>query len=165
MLKDGCLLYTDWGKLDDDGYLWFTGRIKDTLKSYGFTGIPEEVESILAHHPVVDEVLVVGVPDKDVGEIIKAIIVPTDDSSQITEEDIIKWCKGKMAGYKRPRLVEFRNDFPRNNVGKVLRRVVVEEERKKALKTQAHKRSIRNCNWWNSPALKGTQSLKVLQYQ
>lgn len=139
VLKDGWLHTGDWGKLDDDGYLWFTGRIKDTLKSYGFTVIPEEVESILAHHPVVNEVLVVGVPDKDVGEIIKAIIVPTDDSSQITEEDIIKWCKGKMAGYKRPRLVEFRNDFPRNNVGKVLRRVVVEEERKKALKTQAHK--------------------------
>jgi long-chain acyl-CoA synthetase len=126
-LKDGWLYTGDLGRLDEDGYLWFSGRSKNMIKSYGFSVIPEEVENILLKHPAVSEALVVGKPEKEVGEAVKAFIVLKEGKENTTPEEIIEWCKGKMAGYKRPRYVEFRKEFPKNATGKILRKAFIEK--------------------------------------
>jgi long-chain acyl-CoA synthetase len=127
VLKDGWLYTGDLGRLDEDGYLWFSGRSKNMIKSYGFSVIPEEVENILLKHPAVSEALVVGKPEKEVGEAVKAFIVLKEGKENTTPEEIIEWCKGKMAGYKRPRYVEFRKEFPKNATGKILRKAFIEK--------------------------------------
>jgi len=120
----------DIGHIDEEGYVIITDRKKDLIIVGGFNCYPREVEEILYTHPKVANAAVVGVPDPKSGEAVKAFIqlVPGETA---TEEEIIEFCKDKMAGYKRPRTVEFRDELPTSVVGKVLRRVLRDEELKK----------------------------------
>ena len=120
----------DIGHVDEDGYLVITDRKKDMILVGGFNVYPREVEDILFTHPKVALAAVVGVPDEKSGETVKAFI-QLKPGENCTEEEIREFCKDNMAGYKRPRTVEFRNDIPVSPIGKVLRRVLRDEERKR----------------------------------
>ena len=119
----------DIGHVDEDGYLLITDRKKDMIIVGGFNVYPREVEDILFQHPKVGLTAVVGVANEKSGEIVKAY-VQLKPGENATEEEILEFCKENMAGYKRPKVVEFRDELPVSNVGKVLRRVLRDEERK-----------------------------------
>lgn len=118
----------DIGHIDKDGYVIITDRKKDLIISGGFNVYPREVEDILYTHEKVELCAVVGVPDKKSGELVKAFI-KLREGETATAEEIHAFCKENMAGYKRPKLIEFRDDIPLSNVGKVLRRVLRDEDR------------------------------------
>jgi len=131
-LVDGWVYTGDMGKFDEDGYLYFLGRKKEMIKVSGFSVFPEEVETFLLQHEAVDKVAVIGAPDVKKGEVIKAFIIPKPEfKGKITAEEIIKWAKEGISSYKVPQAVEFRDELPMSGVGKVLRRVLLEEEEKK----------------------------------
>jgi len=110
----------DLGKMDKDGYFYIEGRSKDMIKYKAYKVMAKEVENKLMEHPAILEVGVVGVPDPNIGETIKAFVVLKKESRDkgITERDIIDWSKDKMAGYKYPRIIEFIKALPRTAVGK-----------------------------------------------
>ena len=118
----------DIGHADEDGYLLITDRKKDMIIVGGFNVYPRDVEDILFQHPKVGLAAVVGVPDAKSGESVKAYIQLKPGESA-TEEEILEFCKENMAGYKRPKAVAFRDELPVSNVGKVLRRVLRDEDR------------------------------------
>jgi len=120
----------DIGHIDEDGYIIITDRKKDLILVGGFNVYPRDVEDILYTHPKVALAAVVGVPDERSGEAVKAFI-QLKPGETATEKEILDWCQDKMAGYKRPKIVEFRESVPVSNVGKVLRRVLRDEELKK----------------------------------
>ena len=124
------LLTGDIGHFDEEGFLVITDRKKDLILVGGFNAYPKEIEEVLYTHPKVALAAVVGVSDKKSGETVKAF-VQLKPGEQATEQEIIEFCKDKMAGYKRPREVEFRDELPTSVVGKVLRRVLRDEERAK----------------------------------
>ncbi len=117
----------DIGHIDEEGYIVITDRKKDMILVGGFNVYPREVEDILFTHPKVELAAVVGVPDEKSGETVKAFIKVMEGQS-MSEEEIRTFCKENMAGYKRPKLIEFRDEIPTSNVGKVLRRVLRDEE-------------------------------------
>jgi long-chain acyl-CoA synthetase len=122
-LRDGWVYTGDIGRFDEDGYLHFLGRIKEMIKCSGYSVFPEDVEVMLLKHPAVAQAGVISIPDPARGESVKAFIVPKPEyKGKITEEDIISWSKEKMAAYKYPRAVEFRESLPATGTGKVLRR-------------------------------------------
>ncbi len=123
------LLSGDIGHIDEEGYLVITDRKKDLILVGGFNCYPREVEEVLYAHPKVALAAVVGVPDAHSGEAVKAFVqlVPGETA---TEEEIVLFCRQRLAGYKTPRSVEFRESLPTSVVGKVLRRVLREEARK-----------------------------------
>ena len=121
----------DIGHVDQDGYVIITDRKKDMILVGGFNVYPREVEDILFTHPKVAIAAVVGVPDAKSGESVKAFI-QLKPGETCTEEELREFCKTNMAGYKRPKMIEFRDTIPVSNVGKVLRRVLRDEERGKA---------------------------------
>ncbi len=125
--KKRFFLTGDIGKIDEDGYILITDRKKDMILVGGFNVYPREVEDILYTHPKIELVAVVGIPDEKSGETVKAFI-KLKEGEAATKEDIIAFSKENMAGYKRPRLIEFRDEIPMSNVGKVLRRVLRDEE-------------------------------------
>jgi len=120
-LRGGWMHTGDAGFLDDDGYLYLQDRVKDMIVSGGENIYPREVEEVLYRHPAVADVAVIGVPDEQFGEAVKALIVLRDGATASAEE-IMEFCKGKLGGYKRPRSVEFRSVLPRNPSGKTLKR-------------------------------------------
>lgn len=124
------LLTGDIGHFDEEGFLVITDRKKDLILVGGFNAYPKEIEEVLYTHPKVALAAVVGVPDEKSGEAVKAF-VQLKPGENATKEEIIAFCKDKMAGYKRPREVEFRDELPTSVVGKVLRRVLRDEERAK----------------------------------
>ncbi len=131
-LVDGWLRTGDLGKMDEDGYFYIEGRSKDMVKYKGYKVMPKEVEIKLMEHPAVLEAGVVGVPDPNIGETIKAFIVlKKEDKGKVTEQEIIEWSKEKLAGYKWPRKVEFIDSLPRTGVGKIKRRKLREQELEK----------------------------------
>ncbi|MBC8442144.1 MAG: AMP-binding protein [Deltaproteobacteria bacterium] len=117
----------DIGNVDEDGYVTITDRKKDMIIVGGFNVYPRDVEDILYTNSKVELVAVVGIPDKRSGEKVKAFIKLKEGQSA-TIEEMQQFCKENMAGYKRPKLIEFRNEIPVSNVGKVLRRVLRDEE-------------------------------------
>lgn len=130
-LRDGWVYTGDIGRFDEDGYLYFLGRIKEMIKCSGYSVFPEDVEVMLLKHPAVAQVGVIGIPDPVRGESVKAFIVPKPEyKGKITEEEIIAWAKEKMAAYKYPRAVEFRDSLPATGTGKVLRRLLKDEPRR-----------------------------------
>jgi acyl-CoA synthetase (AMP-forming)/AMP-acid ligase II len=130
-LREGWLYTGDIGVMDEEEYIKIVGRKKELIKCSGFSVFPSEVENHLFKNPVVSDVAVVGVPDSYRGESPKAfIILKSKYKGKITEQEIMEWCKENMATYKRPRAVEFRADLPKSAAGKVLRRVLLEEEKK-----------------------------------
>ena len=121
----------DIGHIDDDGYILITDRKKDMVLVGGFNVYPRDVEDILFQHPKVALAAVVGVPDDKSGEMVKAY-VQLKPGETASEQEIMDFCKENMAGYKRPKIVEFRDELPVSNVGKILRRVLRDEELDKA---------------------------------
>lgn len=133
-LSDGWLHTGDIAIMDEDGFFFIVDRIKDMIISGGFNIYPRDVEEVLYKHPSILEAVVVGLPDDYLGEMVKAFVVlkPTKEA---TADEIRSFCIEKMAKYKAPREIEFREELPKSMVGKVLRRELREEEmRKRALK-------------------------------
>ncbi|MBW1943499.1 MAG: long-chain fatty acid--CoA ligase [Deltaproteobacteria bacterium] len=124
----------DIGHLDEDGFLIITDRKKDLIIVGGFNVYPKDVEEILYTHPKVANAAVIGLPDPKAGEKVKAFIQLKPDV-EATEEEFMEWCKTNISGYKRPREIEFREELPISVVGKILRRVLKEEELKKTQST------------------------------
>ncbi|MBT8332103.1 MAG: long-chain fatty acid--CoA ligase [Deltaproteobacteria bacterium] len=120
----------DIGHVDEEGYILVTDRKKDLILVGGFNVYPRDVEDILFQHPKVELAAVIGAPDEKSGEAVKAFI-QLKPGETATEEEIMQFSKENMAGYKRPKRVEFRESLPVSNVGKVLRRVLRDEELKK----------------------------------
>jgi long-chain acyl-CoA synthetase len=130
-LRDGWLYTGDIARMDDDGYLYIVDRKKEVINASGFKVYPREVEEVLYEHPDVVEGVAVGVPDEYRGETVKVFVVKKEGSS-LKEEDLIAHCRDSLAPYKVPKLVEFREELPKSAVGKLLKRVLADEERKKA---------------------------------
>jgi long-chain acyl-CoA synthetase len=119
----------DLAKMDEEGYFYFYDRKKDMIKYKGLQVFAREVEEVICSHPQVKEAGVIGVPDPDVGEKVKAIVVLESEArGRVSEEDIIKYCAGKISGYMVPKIVEFRGEVPKTDIGKVSRRELREEE-------------------------------------
>ncbi|MCK5181654.1 MAG: AMP-binding protein, partial [Dehalococcoidia bacterium] len=120
---------SDLAKMDEEGYFFFYDRKKDMIKYKGLQVFAREVEEVLTSHPQVKEAGVIGVPDPEVGERVKAIVVLESEArGRVAEEDITKYCAGKMAGYMVPKIIEFRGEVPKTDIGKVSRRELREEE-------------------------------------
>ncbi len=111
----------DAGTIDKDGFIFIKDRIKDMIVSGSENIYPAEIEAVLAGHPDVVEVAVVGIPDQKWGETVKAVVVKRVGTS-LTEAALIEWTRDKLAGYKRPRSVDFADALPRNASGKLLKR-------------------------------------------
>jgi acyl-CoA synthetase (AMP-forming)/AMP-acid ligase II len=120
-LADGWMHTGDAGYLDADGYLYIMDRTKDMIVSGGENVYPREVENALYEHPAVADVAVIGVPSERWGETVKAIVVLAPDR-RASAQELMDFCRGRIAGYKRPRSVEFVEALPRNASGKVLKR-------------------------------------------
>jgi len=129
---DGWCHTGDIVKMDEQGWIYLVDRKKDMIIASGFKVWPREVEDVLYKHPATKEVVVVGVPDSYRGESPKAFISIKDEyKDRITQEEILAFCKKEMAAYKVPRAIEFLDEVPKTASGKVLRRLVREEEMKK----------------------------------
>ncbi|MEM9545919.1 MAG: AMP-binding protein [Bacteroidota bacterium] len=125
MIKDGWLCTGDIATMDADGYFRIVDRKKDMILVSGFNVYPNEIEDVIAQHPKVLEVAAIGIPDEKSGEVVKVCVVKDDKS--LTEDEVKNYCRENMTGYKVPKVVEFRDDLPKTNVGKILRRVLKEE--------------------------------------
>jgi len=120
VLSDGWLRTGDIAFMNEQGYLYLIDRKKDMILVSGFNVYPNEVEEVIASHPGVAEVAVIGVPDPQAVEVIKAFIVKKD--THLTEEEIRLFCKQRLTGYKQPQTIEFCLELPKSNVGKVLKK-------------------------------------------
>jgi long-chain acyl-CoA synthetase len=134
ILRDGWLYTGDIGYMDEDSYLFLTSRKKDLIKCGGFQVWPREIEEVLTMHLAVAEACVGGIPDSRQGEAVKAWVV-LRQGTRTTQEELQQFCREKLTGYKVPRFFEFRKDLPKTMVGKVLRRVLQDEEKEKQSKT------------------------------
>lgn len=118
----------DLGWMDEDGYFHFKDRKKDWVKYKGYSVYTSEVEEVLTNHPKIKEAGVIGVPKSEVGEVVKAVVVlETDARGEISEDEIIDYCEKNLAHYKVPKVVEFRGEIPKTDVGKVSHRELREE--------------------------------------
>ena len=128
--EEGWFHTGDIARMDEDGCFYIVDRKKDLIIASGYNVVPREVEEVLYMHEKVQEAVVAGVPDAVRGENVKAYIV-LKAGQQSTPEEISEFCREHLAPYKAPRLVEFRDDLPKSQVGKILRRVLLEEEKSK----------------------------------
>ena len=126
VMIDDWFLTGDIGVMDEDGYFRIVDRKKDMVVVSGFNVYPNDVEDVIATHPGVLEVAVIGVPDNSTGEAVKAFIVPSDKT--LKQDDIRSFCKDHLTSYKVPKRVEFRDELPKSNVGKILRKDLRAEE-------------------------------------
>lgn len=129
-LRNGWLYTGDIARMDEDGYFYIVDRKKELIKPGGYQVWPREVEEVIIGHPKVLEVGVAGVPDPYRGETVKAWIVPKPGQT-LTEQEILDWCKERLAKYKIPTQIEFRAELPKTTVGKILRRELVREHKEK----------------------------------
>jgi long-chain acyl-CoA synthetase len=127
-------MFGDWlrtgdiGRMDEKGFIYIEDRKKDMILVSGFNVYPNEVEGVAAEHPGVLEVAAVAQPDENSGEVVALFVVKKDP--KLTAEDLIAHCRKSLTGYKVPRHVYFRNELPKSNVGKILRRELRDELRK-----------------------------------
>jgi long-chain acyl-CoA synthetase len=135
---DGYVLTGDVTVMDEDGFFTIVDRKKELIIAGGFNIYPSEVEEVLFRLPGVQDAVVVGVPDKYRGETVKAYVVAAPEAS-LNEGDVVEHCRRELTAYKVPKVVEFRDSLPRTAVGKVLRRVLLEEERAKAAAAEQEK--------------------------
>ncbi|MBA4548850.1 long-chain fatty acid--CoA ligase [Thermoactinomyces intermedius] len=132
VLKDGWMCTGDIAKMDEDGYFYILDRKKDVIIAGGFNIYPREVEDILYEHEAVKEAAVIGVKDDYRGETVKAFIVLKEGHS-VTEKELDRFCRERLAKFKVPRLYEFRKELPKSSIGKVLRRVLADEEKERSM--------------------------------
>jgi long-chain acyl-CoA synthetase len=125
MLPGGWLKTGDIGRMDSDGYIFIEDRKKDMILVSGFNVYPNEVENVVVEMDGILEAAAVGIPDEHSGEVVKLFVVRKDPS--VTEQDVIDYCRENLTNYKRPRTVEFRDELPKTNVGKILRRALRDE--------------------------------------
>ena len=125
-LRDGWVHTGDMGKVDADGYLTFIGRFKEMIKVSGYSVFPEEVETLLIKHPAVAQAAVIGAPDAEKGEVVRAFIVKKP-GQEVDAATLVAWCRENMATYKAPREVHFRDALPATGAGKLLRRLLRDE--------------------------------------
>ena len=125
-LKGGWLYTGDLGYFDEDGYIFLSGRAKDFIKRGGEMVSPEEVEQVLHSHPSIDEAAIIGIPDLNWGERVRAVVVAKPGAS-IDESEVIEYCRSKMSSYKKPESIVIVDSLPRNPLGKVLKRVLREK--------------------------------------
>ncbi|MFE4129515.1 MULTISPECIES: long-chain-fatty-acid--CoA ligase [Peribacillus] len=128
--KNGWLLTGDLGYMDEQGFFYVVERKKDTIIAGGFNIYPREVEEVLYEHEAIQEVVVAGIPDPYRGETVKAYVV-LKKNAKATEEELNDFARKNLASYKVPRSYEFREELPKTTIGKILRRVLIEEEKKK----------------------------------
>ncbi|WP_194755315.1 long-chain-fatty-acid--CoA ligase FadD [Aliidiomarina indica] len=124
-IKDGWFATGDMGTVDEDGFFKIVDRKKDMILVSGFNVYPNEIEDVVASHPKVLEVAAVGVAHEASGEVVKIVVVKKDSS--LSEKEIIDYCRENLTAYKVPKLVEFRDELPKTNVGKILRRELRDE--------------------------------------
>lgn len=139
-LRNGWLLTGDLGYMDEDGYFYVVDRKKDMIIAGGFNIYPREIEEVLYEHPAIQEVVAAGIPDPYRGETVKAYVVLKEDKS-CTEEELNEFARKHLAAYKVPRLYEFRAELPKTAVGKILRRALVDEEKRKIEENEEEKRA------------------------
>jgi long-chain acyl-CoA synthetase len=130
LTDEGWLRTGDVAMMTPDGFFKIVDRKKDMILVSGFNVFPNEIEDVVAHHPKVLEVAAVGVPDEKSTEAVKLFVVKSDPS--LTEEELRAFCKEELTGYKRPKHVEFRDELPKSNVGKILRRELRDDAQTKA---------------------------------
>jgi len=124
-IRSGWIHTGDLGYQDDDDYIFLSGRAKDFIKRGGEMVSPEEVERVLMSHPKVDDAAVIGIPDEEWGEEVRAVVVSREGG--VSEEVLIQYCQDKLASFKRPRSVVFIDELPRNVMGKVLKKDLREQ--------------------------------------
>ncbi|NIO38567.1 AMP-binding protein [Candidatus Bathyarchaeota archaeon] len=118
----------DIARMDDEGYFYFIERTKDMIKYKGYSVFAHEIEEVLYEHPKIKEAAVIGVPDQDVGERVKAVIVPeTEYRGKLTKEEVAEWCEKNLAHYKVPRVIEFRGEIPKTDAFKIDHKKLREE--------------------------------------
>ena len=122
VLRDGWLCTGDVAEMDADGFMKIVDRKKDMILVSGFNVYPNEVEDAVAEHPDVAEVGAIGIADEKSGEMVKIVVVRRNN--QVTERELIDFCRTRLAGYKIPKIVEFRSEMPKTSVGKILRRAL-----------------------------------------
>jgi long-chain acyl-CoA synthetase len=126
MTRNGFFKSGDVGVMDERGYVRIVDRKKDMILVSGFNVYPNELEGVIATHPGVLECAVIGVPDEHSGEAVKVFVVRRDPG--LTEQELMGYCREQFTGYKRPKYIEFRDELPKTNVGKILRRALREEK-------------------------------------
>jgi len=136
-LRNGWLYTGDIARMDEEGYFYIVDRKKDMIICGGYNVYPREIEEVLYQHPKIQEACIVGIPDPYRGETVKAFAV-LKEREQATAEEIIAYCQKNMARYKVPTVVEFRRELPKSHVGKVLRKILREEEERKKNPPQPH---------------------------
>jgi acyl-CoA synthetase (AMP-forming)/AMP-acid ligase II len=124
-LRSGWMHTGDIGYLDKEGYLFLCDRLKDVIVSGGENIYPREIEDVLFEMPAVADTAVIGVPHEKWGEAVKAVVV-LREGAQASADDVIEWCRSRLAGFKCPKSVDFSRELPRNPSGKVLKRVLRE---------------------------------------
>lgn len=124
--SEGWLKTGDMAVINDDGYMKIVDRKKDMIIVSGFNVYPNEVEDVIASHPDILECAAIGIPDPKTSEVVKVFVV--SNNKQLTESDVKEWARERLTAYKVPRLVEFRDELPKTNVGKILRRELRDEE-------------------------------------
>lgn len=132
-IRDGWFYTGDIGYMDDEGYLFIVDRKKDMIIAGGYNIYPRDIDEVLFEHPKIQEACAVGLPDPYRGETVKVFVV-TKPGEVMTEEEVISYCREKLAVYKVPKLVEFMDDLPKSTVGKVMRRQLREMEAERAKK-------------------------------
>lgn len=125
-IREGWLCTGDIGLMDEDGYFKIVDRKKDMILVSGFNVYPNEIEDVVAMHPKVLEVAAVGIPDEHSGEVVKLFVVKKEKS--LTADELMNYCKDNLTNYKRPKYIEFRDELPKTNVGKILRRALRDVE-------------------------------------
>lgn len=137
--RDGVTWYRvgDFVKMDEDGELYYVDRTADIIKHKAYRVSASEIEAVLQDHPAVIGACVVGVPDSKVGERIKAIVVLKEDARGVGAHELSSFCRERLAPYKIPQYIEFRDMLPKSKVGKLLRRELREEERRKSRKNKS----------------------------
>ena len=122
-IRNGWLYTGDIAKMDEEGYFYIVDRLKDTIKYKGYSVFPAEVENVLYTHPSIKECAVIGKPDSVAGEIPIAYVV-LKGGATVTKDELIEYCRKRIAAYKRIREVEFVAELPKNVAGKILRRAL-----------------------------------------
>ncbi|TMC22003.1 MAG: long-chain fatty acid--CoA ligase [Chloroflexi bacterium] len=130
-LRDGWLYTGDIGWRDEEGYVTITDRKKELIKYKGFSVAPAQLEALLLEHVAVADVAIIAKPNEEAGEVPKAFVVLRSGYENLSEDELLVWVNGQIAGYKQVREIEFINAIPRNPSGKILRRVLKEQERRK----------------------------------